>query len=350
VKADGHDPAGLHPGRVAPASGGRSPASRHALRSATHLSDLDRSIIALLQDDGRRSFSSLARELSATEKTVRKRVKELRDSGVIQITVITNPALLGFSTIALLGLTVDRVRRVTDIALDLVELSDVSYVSVTAGRYDAMVEVMARDLAALEQVLDDRVATVEGVRHIESFPYLRLPYSEPDFAMARQKGASPGGRPKRRATLDETDRAIIRELSGDGRVSFRDISASVGVSETQIARRVHSLTESGAVRVLALTSPASLGYRALAWVGIQGGPGARIKDLADQLAALEAVSYVAICVGRFDIWAEVVCIDEDDLLRVLDDEVRQLPGVARVELAPYAELYYKFKTPRTAHW
>jgi Lrp/AsnC family transcriptional regulator for asnA, asnC and gidA len=333
-----------------PASGALSP-TRHALRAAAHLSELDRSIIALLQDDGRRSFSSLARELSATEKTVRKRVNELRESGVIQITVVTNPALLGFSTIALLGLTVDRVRPVTDIALDLVDVDDVSYVSVTAGRYDAMVEIMAQDLAALERVLDSRIATVNGVRHIEAFPYLRMPYSEPDFAVARQKGASPGGRPRRRAAaLEETDRAIIRELSRDGRVSFRNISASVGVSETQVARRVHSLTEAGAVRVLALTSPASLGYRALAWVGIQGGPGARIKDLADHLAALETVSYVAICVGRFDIWAEVVCVDEDDLLRVLDDEIRQLPGVGRVELAPYAELYYKFKTPRTAHW
>ena len=56
--------------------------------------------------------------------------------------------------------------------------------------------------------------------------------------------------------------------------------------------------------------------------------GRPVRELADRLGALPAITYVAICAGRYDIFTEIMCTSDDELLQVLDDDVRTLPGIA----------------------
>jgi Lrp/AsnC family transcriptional regulator for asnA, asnC and gidA len=105
------------------------------------------------------------------------------------------------------------------------------------------------------------------------------------------------------------------------------------------------MLESGAVRILAITNPSSLGFRTLGWLGINLAPGTRIEELADRLSLPSAIAYLAICAGRYDILAEVICVDHDDLLRVIDEDVRGEPGVARVEAFLILDLFYKRVRP-----
>ncbi len=71
------------------------------------LTELDRQLVRLLQADGRRSFAGMARDLGVPEKTVRRKVNQLLDDNVIQITAVADPALLGFPVMALVGLAFD---------------------------------------------------------------------------------------------------------------------------------------------------------------------------------------------------------------------------------------------------
>jgi Lrp/AsnC family transcriptional regulator for asnA, asnC and gidA len=73
------------------------------LRLAPDLTAVDRALIEALQADGRRSFAQLARDVEISEKTARRRVTALLESGVIEITAVTDPALLGYGAAALLG-------------------------------------------------------------------------------------------------------------------------------------------------------------------------------------------------------------------------------------------------------
>ena len=75
----------------------------------------------------------------------------------------------------------------------------------------------------------------------------------------------------------------------------------------------------------------------------------RLEALADELASLASIAYLAVCASRFDVFAEAICIDHDDLLRVLDEEVRSLNSVARVEAFLCLDLHYKRVPPITAH-
>ena len=70
------------------------------------LDALDSDIVRELQEDGRRPFREVARNLSVPEATVRTRVKRLQDQGILQILAFTNPAKLGDAKLALMFVNV----------------------------------------------------------------------------------------------------------------------------------------------------------------------------------------------------------------------------------------------------
>jgi Lrp/AsnC family transcriptional regulator, regulator for asnA, asnC and gidA len=60
--------------------------------------------------------------------------------------------------------------------------------------------------------------------------------------------------------------------------------------------------------------------------------------VADKLAAIDAVEYVVLTAGSFDAIIEVVCEDDDDLLDLLNTQIRALPGVISTETLVYLKL------------
>jgi DNA-binding Lrp family transcriptional regulator len=101
------------------------------------------------------------------------------------------------------------------------------------------------------------------------------------------------------------------------------------------------MLDTGTARILAITNPASLGFTTIAWLGIAVAPRADLERAVELIAALPSITYVAICAGRFEILAEVICVSMQDLLAVLDQQVRRLDEVARVETFVSLDLRYK---------
>ena len=68
------------------------------------LDDLDRQIISILQYDGRTPFTAIANELNTTEGTVRRRVKQLTENGLMQIVAIVAAHNMGWDEAAMIGI------------------------------------------------------------------------------------------------------------------------------------------------------------------------------------------------------------------------------------------------------
>ncbi|WP_432512101.1 Lrp/AsnC family transcriptional regulator [Kineococcus sp. SYSU DK001] len=137
------------------------------------LDDLDRSIIAALQVDGRRTFSSLAEEFRIPASSVRYRVNRLQDDGVLQVVGIANPFAIGFDRLAMIGVRV-RPGTAKAVSAALAAMPESSYVVRTSGRFDLLVEVICRDVEHFTDVLDRRIDTVDGVVATESFFVLEV--------------------------------------------------------------------------------------------------------------------------------------------------------------------------------
>ena len=140
----------------------------------------------------------------------------------------------------------------------------------------------------------------------------------------------------KQSPLDDVSKTIIELLQEDGRRSYSAIGRAVGLSEAAVRQRVQRLTESGVMQIVAVTDPMQLGFRRQAMIGIRVSGDAR--RVAEAVAAVSAVDYVVITLGSFDVLAEVVCEDDEDLLAVLNDSIRPIDGVLSTETFIYAEL------------
>lgn len=130
-------------------------------------------------------------------------------------------------------------------------------------------------------------------------------------------------------TLDEVDRAILRELQDDGRRSFREIARNVGVSERTVRVRARRLQEEGILRIIAFADPLQLGRSVLALVLLRVDAGAHDR-VVETVGAWSEVSYVSSLVGRADVYLQIMCRDNDELWR-LTQRLRGIPGVIETE-------------------
>jgi Lrp/AsnC family transcriptional regulator for asnA, asnC and gidA len=137
------------------------------------LDDLDKAIIKYLQQDGRRPYAQIGRELKVPEATVRQRAERLISRGIVQVVGVTDPLAMGFQQPAFIGLHVEAA-RLDEIAEQVAALDEVTYVVVTAGRFDMICEVVCEDNEHLLRVLADRLAKIDGIRSTETMVELRF--------------------------------------------------------------------------------------------------------------------------------------------------------------------------------
>jgi Lrp/AsnC family transcriptional regulator for asnA, asnC and gidA len=136
------------------------------------LDDANRAIIELLQRDGRRPYAQIASEIGLSEAAVRRRIQQLRATGVVQVVAVTDPLQLGFRRQAMIGVTVEG--DVRAVAAKIVPLPEVDYVVMCAGSFDLLVEVVCEDDERLLHILNDSIRSIPGVRATETFVYLKL--------------------------------------------------------------------------------------------------------------------------------------------------------------------------------
>ena len=139
--------------------------------SVLRLDDIDRTIIELLQADGRMAFTKVAAEVGLTEGAIRQRVQRLTDAGVMQIVAVTDPLSLGVRRVAMVGARVNGDAETT--AASLAAMDEVEYLVATAGRYDLFFEVVADDDAHLLSLLS-RLRGRDDILEAEAFVCLKL--------------------------------------------------------------------------------------------------------------------------------------------------------------------------------
>ena len=150
---------------------------------------------------------------------------------------------------------------------------------------------------------------------------------------SRSVGAKP-------TQLDDVSKKIVEQLQVDGRRSYAEIGKAVGLSEAAVRQRVQKLTDAGVMQVVAVTDPMQLGFHRQAMIGIRATGDTR--QLADILAAIPSVDYVVLTAGLFDILAEVVCENDEELINLLNSQIRNLEGVTSTETFVYIKLHKQF--------
>ena len=94
------------------------------------------------------------------------------------------------------------------------------------------------------------------------------------------------------------------------------------------------------MQVVAVTDPMQLGFNRQAMIGLRVSEDTTV--IAERLSRIPAVDYVVLTEGSFDILVEVVCENDDDLIELLNRDIREIPGVQLTETFVYLKLQKQF--------
>jgi len=136
------------------------------------LDEVSKAIVSQLQEDGRRSYAAIGKEVGLSEAAVRQRVQRLIDNGVMQVVAVTDPIELGFARQAMLGIRAQG--ELEPIADALAAMDEVDYVVITAGSFDLLIEIVAESDEHLLEIVSSRIRTLPGIVATETFMYLKL--------------------------------------------------------------------------------------------------------------------------------------------------------------------------------
>lgn len=135
------------------------------------LDTLDRQLLRELMQDATQSASALGRKLDLSQPATWRRIKRLRDSGVIRGQRLDlNAEKLGFGVTVFLGIKLATKGRVSleDFERAVSAIPEVQTVEHILGLYDYRLRVVARDISDFERVLRRRLMMLPGVGDVEA--------------------------------------------------------------------------------------------------------------------------------------------------------------------------------------
>ena len=154
--------------------------SANAAPAPIELDATDEAIIALLRADGRLAYRAIARELGITENTVRARVRRLEESDTMRVVAVTDIEAAGFGMLLAIGVQVEN-RSPEQVDREMAAMPEVFSVNVVVGTHDVEILVVAEDQGALNDLLNNRLAGVPGVRRLTPALAVDVLKNQPDW-------------------------------------------------------------------------------------------------------------------------------------------------------------------------
>jgi DNA-binding Lrp family transcriptional regulator len=120
------------------------------------MDDLNRKILALLVEDGRRTYDDVAQRVGLSAPSVKRRVDRLRRDGTLEgFTALVDHGAMGWNTEALVELFFQAGTTLDEVARTLGEHPEVVEAWSVTGEADAIARVRTEDNAALERLIMD---------------------------------------------------------------------------------------------------------------------------------------------------------------------------------------------------
>ena len=131
---------------------------------------IDKIILKSLLQDARTSIQVIAKESGISGAAVHQRLKKLEKAHVISGSqIILNPKILGYKTVAFIGIYLDKAMRNPEAVKQLKNIPEVVECHYTTGNWSIFAKLLCRDNEHLMELLNKKIQSVEGVSRTETF-------------------------------------------------------------------------------------------------------------------------------------------------------------------------------------
>jgi DNA-binding Lrp family transcriptional regulator len=316
-----------------------------ATSESTKLYRLDRQLLHALQYDGRASFRVLSDLLGASEQTIARRYRRLREAGIVRVVVLSAPTG-GQYWIVRMQVVPGGANK---LAQALARRSDVGWVSIFSGGSEVACVCRPRTVGQRDALLLDRLPETELVTSLVS--HATLTQFAGDRTEREWQGFDDPLTADQYATLERArqlpavvaaadveppgraDAKLMAALAADGRAGYAALADAIGSTAGRVRRREEALLSTGAAYVDVDLSIEALGFTTLASIWMTVAP-ARLDEVGRYVAALPETAYVAAVSGPANLMTSVVTRDTNGLYRYLTEKLGGLEGVERAEVAP----------------
>ena len=134
------------------------------------IDEFDKKIMAILEHDGRVSFTIIAERLGISNTMVHKRYSKLIANGIIQkIQPAFNERLLGYTYCAYTGIILEFDYDINSIIEKLKEIPEIVECHYITGPYSLFLKIMCRDQDDFRRILYEELEKIKGISRSESF-------------------------------------------------------------------------------------------------------------------------------------------------------------------------------------
>lgn len=132
--------------------------------------------------------------------------------------------------------------------------------------------------------------------------------------------------------IDELDKKILRIITQNARIPFKEVADVCGVSRAAIHQRVQKLFDQGVITGSGYqVSPRELGYNLCVFVGIMLEKGNMYDSVCDELEKIPEVVNAFYTLGKYSMMVQVYAKNDAHLMRVLNGKIQSIHGVANTE-------------------
>lgn len=131
---------------------------------------IDKVLLNGLMNDARMSINQLAKQVGISGAAVHQRLKKLEKSGLISGSqIIINPKKIGYSTLAFVGIYLDKAMNNPAAVAQLKKIDEVIECHYTTGNWSILVKIICRDNEHLMGLLNNQIQKIRGISRTETF-------------------------------------------------------------------------------------------------------------------------------------------------------------------------------------
>ncbi len=135
-----------------------------------HIDGIDKKILRALMQDARTPILEIARQVGISGAAIHQRLRKLEKARLIAGSkFVINPKVLGYTTMAFVGIYLDKAMNNPDAVKQLQKIPEVLECHYTTGNWSILIKILCKDNEHLMHVLNKEIQTIQGVSRTETF-------------------------------------------------------------------------------------------------------------------------------------------------------------------------------------